>query len=515
MFSVAIYTLGCKLNQLESEAVADAFRRAGFSLLSWDGTAASPDMLIINTCTVTSKADQKARRLIRKALRDNPRSLVIVTGCYAQLEPEALESLEAGRAPCGAANPPGRLFVLKGGGKSAGAVKGALLDLPRFMRESALIPRQSGVLRETPAAAGGELRALVTAWSEGLTARNGKEAPAGERPPEDPFRFTPEGFSFHTRGFLKIQDGCDHYCTYCRIRLARGPSVSLGAERALAELRALEAKGYAEAVLTGVNISQYRDCGAAAATGGDAGGGLGELLAYLLEGTRRIALRLSSLDPEAVNGPLAGALASRRIRPHFHLSVQSGSALVLKKMGRNYGPETVERAAALLRSVKDNPFLACDIITGFPGETEAEFEKTLALCRNIGFAWIHAFPYSKRPGAPSFSFRETVSARDATRRMDALLELARQGRRGYVRQWRGRETEVLTEAGEAGCCRGTSENYLKLLVKHAGPTPPPGTVLRCRITAPPARENTPGGGPEYDCEAVELLPRPLRPGGFE
>jgi threonylcarbamoyladenosine tRNA methylthiotransferase MtaB len=525
VFSVAVYTLGCKLNQLESEALADEFRRADFSLLSRDETAAvSPDILIINTCTVTSKADQKARRLIRKALRDNPRSLVIVTGCYAQLEPEALESLEAEYLPalCGAAaHPPGRrLFVLRGGEKSAGLAKGALLDLPRYIQESAL--------RGGPAAAG-ELQALVKAWSEDLMARKGTEPRAAPDLPEKAFRFTPANFSFHTRGFLKIQDGCDNHCTYCRIRLARGPSVSLGAEQALAELRALEARGYAEAVLAGVNITQYRDCGAgfaasggaqastaAAGEGRSAGrkatcgktAGLGELLAYLLEGTHRIALRLSSLDPEAVNRHLAGVLVNRRIRPHFHLSVQSGSAVILKKMGRNYGPETVEQAAALLRSVKDNPFLACDIITGFPGETEAEFEETLALCRKIGFAWIHAFPYSKRPGTPAFSFREAVSERDASRRMETLLELARRGRRGYVRQWLGRETGALTEAGKAekaGYCRGTSENYLKLLVKHASPHPPlPGTVLRCKITAPLSRENTPNGDPEYDSEAVEL-----------
>jgi threonylcarbamoyladenosine tRNA methylthiotransferase MtaB len=516
VFSVAVYTLGCKLNQVESEAVADAFRREGFSLLPWDETAAvPPDILIINTCTVTSKADQKARRLIRKALRDHPRSLVIVAGCYAQLESEALEKLEAECAPVPRDAPSRptdrRLFVLKGGGKSA-AAKGVLLDMPRFIREAFSREGRTGEDAGGPATAG-DLRALVASWAEGLQAPYAAEGRAGECPPESAFRFTPEVFSCHTRGFLKIQDGCDNHCTYCRIRLARGPGVSLGAEQALAELRELEAKGYAEVVLTGVNITQYRDCGTAAACGGKSGGdqkacGLGELLAYLLEGTQRIALRLSSLDPEAVTGPFAGALAHRRIRPHFHLSVQSGSAVILKKMGRNYGPETVERAAALLRSVKDNPFLACDIITGFPGETGVEFEKTLALCRNTGFAWIHAFPYSKRPGTPAFSFRETVNGRDASRRMETLLELARRGRQGYVRQWQGRETEVLIEEGGAekpGYCRGTSENYLKLLVKHTGThTPPPGTVLRCKITSPSSRENTPNSDLEYDSEAVEI-----------
>jgi threonylcarbamoyladenosine tRNA methylthiotransferase MtaB len=441
MRSVAVYTLGCKLNQLESEAVADAFRREGFSLIPWDEGSGreTPDLLIINTCTVTSKAEQKGRRLIRKALRDYPEARVLVTGCYAQLDPAAIAALEADRAPAG-----GRLFVVKGDAKSV------LLDLPRRIRDAS----------DPPAALAG--------WCGASAARaaGGKGA----------FRFSPKEFSFHTRAFLKIQDGCDSHCTYCRVRLARGPSLSLGAERVLAELRELEERGCAEAVLTGVNITQYRDSG-----------GLAELLVRLLEGTRRIALRLSSLEPDGVSGELAAAAAHRRIRPHFHLSVQSGSSAILKKMGRRYDGETVERAAALLRSVKTDPFLACDIITGFPGETEAEFERTRLLCERTGFAWIHAFPYSKRPGTPACSFQETVSERDAVRRVDMLLELARSGRRAYVQRWQGREITALVEEGKtdrAGYCRAMAENYLKLLVSYAGEAAPaPGTALRCRIGA--------------------------------
>ena len=473
MFSAAIHTLGCKLNQLESEALAGAFTQAGFSLRPWGESeadhAAAPDILVINTCTVTSKADQKARRLIRKALRDNPRSCVMVTGCYAQLEPETIESLHAGDMTR-------RLFVLKGVDKSA------LLDLPRFIMAAAE--------RAEHCSGGVDLRALIGGWN------------SAREPAESAFRFAPADFSFHTRAFLKIQDGCDNQCAYCRVRLARGPSRSLGAEQVLAGLLALEAKGYAEAVLTGVNITQYRD---------PALGGLGELLAYLLKGARRIAIRLSSLEPDRVTEDFAAVLAHCRIRPHFHLPVQSGSAGVLAKMGRGYGPETVEHAAALLRSVKDDPFLAADIITGFPGETEAEFERTRALCQSIGFAWIHAFPYSKRPGTPAFSFPETVSEGIAARRMEILLELARQGRREYIRRWTGRETGVLIEGGPPppeGRCRGTSANYLKLLVRYAGPRPPPpGTELRCVI----ARGIDPGAGTE-DAEADELVTPPGQAG---
>ena len=476
MFSVTVGTLGCKLNQLESEAVAGAFADAGFPLLPWGDTTAQADIIIINTCTVTAKADQKARRLIRKALRDNPRSCVIAAGCYAHLDPLDIERLEA-ESPGGQK----RLVVLAGGGQGAGGRKSALLDLPRYLRGAA---EQGAAAPE-----------LVAAWDARL-----KDREAGMREPDggsacaaglDAFSFAPEQFSFHTRGYLKIQDGCDNRCAYCRVRLARGGSVSLSAGRALGELAALEKKGYAEAMITGVNISQYRDSGAT--------GGLAALLRFLLAGTERIALRLASLEPEIIDEHLAAVLSHPRIRPHFHLSIQSGSPLILRRMNRRYTPETVERGVQALRAVRADPFLACDMITGFPGETEAEFEKTRALCERIGFAWIHAFPYSKRPGTPACSLPGAVCERDAAERLASLLRLARQGRREYVRRWIGREVDVLVERESAenpGACRGVSDNYLKLIITDAGlKRPRPGTVLRRTIRAVLAAD---GEGPDAE-----------------
>ncbi|MDR2134842.1 MAG: radical SAM protein [Treponema sp.] len=477
MSSFSVYTLGCKLNQLESEALADAFLREGFSRAPFspearpagegaaDAAAPSggPELLVINTCTVTSKAEQKARRVIRKALRDCPGASVIVTGCYARLDPGDIAALEAGAA---GDSPPGkrRLFVC--------GEKKALLELPRRLRGAD--------------AAG--LASLLDSLNRDSAACS--EDAAGE----NAFAFAPEYFSAHSRSFLKIQDGCDNHCTYCRARLARGKSVSLPAEKALAELRALERRGYREAVLTGLNITQYRDplleSGAAETGGVRRSGDLAGLLDFFLAGTRDIALRLSSLEPDEVKGGLARVLARPRIRPHFHLSVQSGSAPVLEKMGRPYTPADVEEAAALLRSLRDDPFLACDIITGFPGESGAEFEKTLNLCRSIGFAWIHAFPYSKRPGTPAFSFRPPAGGGESAHRVEILLKLARQGRSVYIRRWLGREVEALAEAEHEktpGYCRGMSDNYLRLRIK-CSEVPPPGAALRCRILeeAPPA-----------------------------
>jgi threonylcarbamoyladenosine tRNA methylthiotransferase MtaB len=424
---------------------------------------------VINTCTVTSKSEQKARRLIRKALHDKPRSCVIVTGCYAQMEAPAIAALEESRR-LGR-----RLFVVAGDRKSL------LLDLPRFLRDA---------LNGGPGDLSQALERYLAPPGEG---RGAEGTPAAELPvsPQDgdssrnPFRFNVKDFSFHSRPFLKIQDGCDHACAYCRVSLARGPSVSLDAETILSRLAALEEAGHGEAVLTGVNLNQYRETSRF-----HPALDFPALLEYLLANTRTIALRLSSLEPDCLNEPLLRILAHRRIRPHFHLSVQSGSPLILEKMRRRYGPEAVLAAVHRLRSLRDDPFLACDIITGFPGETPGEFAKTWDLCRSADFAWIHAFPYSKRPGTEAFSFKDVVPEREAVSRVEDLISLARQGRAAYIHRWTGKTVEAIVEGDGQGAASGRkggltalSENYLKLMLPlPEGPAPlPPGTVLRCRI----------------------------------
>jgi threonylcarbamoyladenosine tRNA methylthiotransferase MtaB len=380
MFSLSLHTLGCKLNQFESEALAGAFKLEGWRLAPGGEGA---DLCVVNTCTVTSKAEQKARRLIRALLRDNPRTALIVTGCYAQMDPEALAALDGGSSA-------GRLFVIPGDFKSA------LLDLPRFLAGD---PPGAGDLS-------GWIRAWAARYGEGVR----EAADKAER-----FRFNPGDFSFHTRAFLKIQDGCDNACSYCRVSLARGPSVSLDAETVLRRLQALEDRGFGEAVLTGVNINQYRQ--------GERD--LGGLLEYLLGATKTISLRLSSVEPGGAFFP--PVFAHPRIRPHFHLSIQSGSPAVLEKMGRPYTPADVEAWVSRLRALRDDPFLACDIITGFPGESPGEFEKTYDLCRRLDFAGIHAFPYSKRPGTAAYHWRD-VPGGEAVKRVAALTRLARTNR---------------------------------------------------------------------------------------
>ncbi|MDR3115267.1 MAG: tRNA (N(6)-L-threonylcarbamoyladenosine(37)-C(2))-methylthiotransferase MtaB [Treponema sp.] len=458
MVSVSLYTLGCKVNQLESEAIAHAFSVQGFRVLPWDRAAGEQgaDILVFNTCTVTSKAEQKARRVIRKALRDHPKAVLMVTGCYAQVAREALDAL--GKEGGADGLDTNRLMVVSGDTKSL------LLDMPRFLAET--MPEE----------------VAPVSLSQWLREKERSRTPASER-----FRFIPGDFSRHSRASVKIQDGCDNYCSYCRVRLARGRSVSLEADHIRAALQALEAKGYAEAVLTGVNITQYRDTGIHR----ERALHLGPLLGYLLAGTERIRLRLSSLEPEGLTEELLAVLAHPRIRPHFHLSLQSGSPRVLKQMGRRYTPEDVEKGIRRLRAVKDDPFLGCDIITGFPGETEEAFEETYAFCRCSGFAWIHAFPYSPRPGTAAYTYPEAVSERDAVLRVERLGALGRAGRQAYSRRWQGREVEAILEASKEPhppFVPAVSDNYLKLLVLFSDPEPPPeGSAIRCRIRGLPFR----------------------------
>jgi threonylcarbamoyladenosine tRNA methylthiotransferase MtaB len=198
-------------------------------------------------------------------------------------------------------------------------------------------------------------------------------------------------------------------------------------------------------------------------------------------------LRLSSLEPECIDENFVKVLSNKRIRPHFHLSIQSGSKEILERMGRSYNGETVEKAVSLLRRAKGDPFLACDIITGFPGETQAEFEQTFNMCKKLDFAWIHVFPYSKRKGTPAFSFTDNVHEGEVTKRVQLFTELAKQGRSDYVQRWLGKEVEVLVEKSKKGkeqrakYCQGISANYLKVLLLCKGEVPPPGTALRCRL----------------------------------
>ena len=431
ILNASFRSLGCKLNQLETESLADAFRAAGARVLGSraegddevEGRGA--DLVLVNTCTVTSKAEQKARRIARAALAANPGAAVLLTGCYAEMDAPGLEALHE------------RIVALPG------ADKDALLGLAAWLADN-----WQGH---------GDLAEALREWRAGLGARSA-----------DRFAYKPERFRFHSRPALKVQDGCDNRCTYCRVCLARGPSASLPATEALERARDLAASGAAEIVLTGVNLSQYRD------------GGLGfaGLLRLLVAGTSGVAYRVSSFEPDRVDAEFLEVFADPRVRPHAHLPVQSGSDPVLARMARPYRRARVLEAVAALRRVRGDPFIACDLIAGFPGETEAEFASTLELARECDFAWIHAFPFSARPGTKAWELRPRVPERIAGERVEALTALARAGKAGYAARWLGSELAAVVESGGPPP-HGTSENYLKLRFEEPAIIPAPGQAIRC------------------------------------
>ncbi len=412
---VGFHTFGCKLNQYETEALASPLRSQGFTVVSAREDA---EVYIVNTCTVTSRADHKARAFIRGLSRAHPQSLLIVTGCAAQLERDSLASLA------------GNVVVV---GQSEKAI---LLDLPRFLEQT--------------------------------------RSPSG-RPPgigTDPFALHAGELSFHTRAFLKIQDGCDSWCAYCRVPLARGSSVSLEQGEVIRRARELEQLGCREIVITGVNISAWRSKGR----------GLVDLLRTLLTETKQPRLRLSSLEPEALSQDLADVLEEPRICPHFHLPVQSGSDAVLLRMKRRYRAEKVREGAALLRAAKGAPFLAADILVGFPGETEEDHAATRRLIEDVRFSALHVFPFSPRPGTAAALFKPRVPERVRDARARELGELSRRLSVEYARSWEGEEVEVLLERRLGAAAEGTAENYLKVAVQGIPSGEVRGRIARARIS---------------------------------
>ncbi len=440
LLKVAFRTLGCKLNQLETESVADAFAAAGARICAFEEEA---DLYVVNTCTVTSKAEQKARRVMRQALVQNPRAVVLVTGCYAQMDPEGIALVHP------------RAIVLPGDEKSA------LLALASWLQDN-----WQGH---------GDLYEAVGEWKADLH--------EGEAASLDRFAFHPQSFAFHSRPSLKIEDGCDNRCAYCRVCLARGPAISLPADSVLERVLELEKAGKAEVVLTGINLAQYRD-GSLRFPG---------LLSRLLEGTDRIRFRISSWEPEYIDDAFLKAFAHPRVQPHIHLSLQSGSDPILLGMARPYTAARVAQAVTDLRAARDDPFLAADVIAGFPGEGAAEFEASIEFCRAMDFAYIHAFPFSARPGTRAFDMIPKIPERLTGERVARLGALAAAGKAAYIQRWIGKTLPLLLEKGEEGLDIGTTANYLKAAIAGLPSNLAPGSLVYVTITGP---AEAPGLGAE-------------------
>ena len=480
-YTVHFETLGCRLNQIESEAAARFFADAGFAvdMESMSASAAAPPktvLSVVNTCTVTGKAEQKARRLIRLLLRKMPDACVLVTGCYAELEAAAIRAIDErvcvlpGSRKDLLADIPAELgnYLAAMAETQPAGLQGGAVPAHAFMRE--LVARlelekpSPDNLKGRREHHGREGQALTAGKTSLLAAQKSLPAkelsdfvPAGgaqDGAMHPAFRLSTDTFFAHSRSAIKIQDGCNCECTYCRIHLARGRSVSLDADQVVRRVQRLEAAGQQEVVLTGVNLSQYwgRYSGGGASSSGGFRGRDGEarlklagLLQAILDNTRSIRVRISSLYPESVDESLCQVVGHQRIQPYFHLSVQSGSDAILTAMRRPYRSAQVYRAVELLRRAKGNPFIACDIIAGFPGETEEDFALTQRLCEACRFAWVHAFPFSPRPGTTAAAMKGQVPQSVARRRVKWLTSFAIQSKCSYISMWKGQVVSAITE----------------------------------------------------------------------
>ena len=409
---VAFYTLGCKLNQAETEALADRFGQSGFEVVPpGDGA----DMYIANTCTVTHVADRKSRHWLRLARRSDPRALIIATGCYAQRSPQDLVGLAD--------------LVVDNGEKEN------LPALSQALYSRAIGPDESNK------------KELVLA---GTTAR--------------------------TRSLVKIQDGCRSSCTYCIVPRVRPHQCSLSAEQIVDDVRRKVALGYREVVLTGTKVGSYRDGHTE----------LQALIERLLADTSIERLRLSSLQPSEISPELLTLWQDERLCPHFHLALQSGSQALLRRMMRSYSLERYQQTLNLVNDRLPGAAVTTDVIIGFPGETDAEFEQSYSFCQQAGFADIHVFPFSPRPGTAAATMPDQIGDRIKQERGRRMLELSRQSRRSFCQQFLGQTLPVLWEqetAPGSGIYSGLTGNYIRVFSHSQKPLAnritPAGLVRLC------------------------------------
>ncbi len=407
--TVGILTLGCKVNQYESQAIAEAFEAADFCVLSPEELC---DVYVINTCTVTAESDRKAGQLIRRAAMRNPSAFILVTGCFSQVAPDKLKAFSQVDYICGNTN---KLSVV----------------------ESARALLQCGK-PTSPCIAVGDVQGAAFE-------------------PMSITRFD------RTRAYVKIEDGCENRCTYCTIPAARGRVRSKPLDAVLAEVQALADGGCREVVLTGIETASWgRDLENAS-------------LIDLLEAVDRIAgidrIRLGSLDPSLMKEDFVQRLKSlERLAPHFHLSMQSGSARILAAMKRKYNPVQALEGIERLRSALPCAELTTDFIVGFPGETDEDFADTINLARRAEFLQMHVFAYSRRAGTPAAAMSGQISKAVKKERSAALIALGRELRRKRLEAaLQAPVREVLFETLEHGVATGHTKEFFEVSV----PSPVP------------------------------------------
>lgn len=401
MKKAASFALGCKVNQYESEAIAELFAEKGYEIVGIDEEA---DVYVINTCTVTNFGDKKSRQLIRKVKRQNENAIVAVVGCYAQTAPKELMEIAGVNLVIGTKD-----------------------------------------------------RAQIVEMVEQYDRANGVENHVSDIMKERVFEpLSIQKLANRTRAYLKIQDGCSQYCSYCIIPYARGPIRSREPQEVVAEVKRLAENGFKEVVLTGIHVASYgkdrRDTS------------LLDILKQVheVEGIERI--RFSSIEPNVVTEEFAQTMATLpKVCDHFHLSLQSGCDKTLKEMNRKYDTEKYRQAAATLRKYLPKVALTTDIIVGFPGETEEDFRESYAFAEEIGFAKIHVFPYSPKRGTPAAARKDQLLNAVKAERSHTLIQLSDKMAAEFLADAVGTDAEVLYEraVGE-GIYEGHTTNYMKV-----------------------------------------------------
>jgi threonylcarbamoyladenosine tRNA methylthiotransferase MtaB len=394
----SFYTLGCKLNFSETSSIARRFEELGFKRVEFTENA---DTVVINSCSVTAEGDKKTRNIIRQAIRKNPNALIVVTGCYAQLQPETIEKIEG-------------------------------VDL----------------------IIGSSEKQNITDYLGNLQKKEQTEIHI-HKPKEISNYFHAYSYGDRTRSFLKVQDGCDYYCTYCTIPFARGRSRNDTIANTVAEAREIVAKGTLEIILTGVNI-------------GDFGKSTSEEFIDLLRELDKIEelkrIRISSVEPNLLTDEIIEfAAQSQRIMPHFHLPLQSGSNDVLALMKRKYKREVFESRVAKIKTELPHAFIGVDVIAGTNGETEESFRDSYRFIADLDVSQLHAFPYSERPGTKALEIKPVVPVDERKHRTQRLISLSDRKTEDFYRQHLGTIREVLFEEGkDKKTISGFTDNYIRV-----------------------------------------------------
>ncbi len=404
--TVAMFTLGCKVNQYESEAVSSLFEQSGYEILSFEQNS---DVYIINTCTVTNLSDRKSRQAIRKAKKNNPDSIIAVMGCYAQTSSEEVLKI------------PGVNLVI------------GTRDRNRLLE---YVERLEA----------GECK--INAVDNIMASRGFEELKVNT-------------YKERTRAYLKIQEGCSQFCSYCIIPYARGPIRSRKPEDILSEVKELSQNGFSEIVLTGIHLASY---GKELKTTS-----LLDIIQRIneIEGIQRI--RLGSIEPTTITEEFVGAAAAMpKLCPHYHLSLQSGCDRTLKAMNRKYTADEYRQSVDLLKRHIPDVAITTDIMVGFPGETEEDFISSLEFAREIGFSKIHVFKYSPRKGTPAAEAADQVAPEMKEERSEKMLSLSDSLEEQYLQQFVGRELEVLYEQElneKKGFIEGLTKNYIRVAIE--------------------------------------------------